>query len=69
MKRTHSDYIMNIYYITVRFTGNVYVAPIPEVTPNDTTFANFTNDTFVPTKISFNITALDWKSKGQMIFS
>jgi hypothetical protein len=64
LKRTHSDYIMNIYYITVKFTGDVYVAPTPVVTANDTSFSNFTNDTFVPTKITFNITAVDWKSNG-----
>lgn len=26
----HSDYIMNIYYITVKFYGDVYVEPTPE---------------------------------------
>jgi hypothetical protein len=55
---------MNIYYITVKFTGDVYVAPTPVVSANDTGFGNFTNDTFVPTKITFNITNVDWKSNG-----
>ncbi len=68
LKRTRSDYIMNIYYITVKFTGDVYVEPTPDavVTPaNDTvTASNVTNDTFTPTKITFNVTAIDWKSKG-----
>lgn len=64
LKRTHSDYVMNIYYITVKFTGDVYVAPTPVAVANDTGFGNTTNDTFTPIQISFNITAIDWKSKG-----
>jgi hypothetical protein len=69
LKNTHSDYIMNTYYITVKFTGDVYVAPTPDDSDNSTDFGNYTNDTFVPTKITFNITAIDWKSNGQMVFS
>jgi hypothetical protein len=54
---------MNIYYITVRFTGSPYVPPAP-VAPVDNATVAAPNDTFVPSNITYNITAIDWKSKG-----
>lgn len=56
---------MNIYYLTVRFTGSPYVEPTPaNNNSGDGNNTPETNDTFEPTKITFNITAIDWKSKG-----
>lgn len=68
LKRTHSDYIMNTYYITVKFKGDIYVAPVAadNTTSNDSTVAN---DTFEPEKITYNISEITWKSKGQIQFS
>ena len=63
LKRTHSDYIMNIYYITVKFTGTPYVAPVP-TTDNTTADTSTPNNTFTPGNITYNITGIDWKSKG-----
>jgi hypothetical protein len=63
LKRTHSDYVMNIYYLTVRFTGSPYVAP----SKNDNSSAsNDSNNTFQPIGITYNITEIDWKGKGQV---
>ena len=64
LKQTHSDYILNIYYVTVKFTGTPYVAPVPDNSGNATD-----NNTFTPTPVTFNLTDIDWKSKGQMVFS
>ena len=58
---------MNIYYVTVKFTGSPYVPPVNDTSaPVD---AATDNNTFVPSPINFNITAIDWKSKGQLQFS
>lgn len=55
---------MNIYYVTVKFTGSPYVPPTNDTTVPDDTTDNST--TFVPSPINFNLTAIDWKSKGQL---
>jgi hypothetical protein len=52
---------MNIYYITVKFTGT----PIVQNTNSDSD----NSTTWTPLPITFNITDLDWKSKGQLQFS
>jgi len=59
---------MNTYYITVKFKGDIYVAPVAadNTTSNDSTVAN---DTFEPEKITYNISEITWKSKGQIQFS
>lgn len=64
LKQTHSDYIMNIYYITVKFTGTPYVAPLPDTSGNATD-----NNTFSPFPVNFTVSDFDWKSKGQLVFS
>lgn len=64
MKNQHSDYIMNIYYITVKFYGDVYVPPV--VDTNDTEPEEEVIEEYVKTKINFTITDFDWKSKGQL---
>ena len=64
LKQTHSDYVMNIFYITVKFTGTPVVPDtpvIPDAVENTTTFT--------PSPIFFNLTAIDWKSKGALQFS
>lgn len=48
LKQTHSDYIMNIYYITVKFTGSPYEAP-EDTDDDDEDVATTPNNTFVPT--------------------
>lgn len=55
---------MNIYYITVTFNGSPLI-------DNDNSTDNSTGNAtaFVPTPINFNITALDWKSNGQLAFT
>ena len=57
---------MNIYYVTVKFTG----------TPVDNTQASNNTDnstgpvnTFVPESVYFNLTDITWKSTGQMTFT
>lgn len=62
---------MNIYYITVKFKGDPWVEPEPE--DNDTSEVNDTVDknetVFIKEKITFNLTDITWKSKGQLQFS
>lgn len=55
---------MNIYYITVKFTGTPYVPPTPDTSGNGAD-----NNTFSPFPVNFTITDFDWKSKGQVVFS
>ena len=56
LKETHSDYIMNIYYITVKFTGTPYVTPVDD--GDNSTIAS--NNTFTPANITFNISNVNW---------
>jgi len=51
---------MNIYYITVRFTGSPYVPP----DNSSDTGSTDDNNTFEPIKITYNVTDITWKSKG-----
>ena len=67
LKRQHSDYIMNIYYITVRFLGDPWVEPEPE--PEDNGEEEEEEEEIIKEKVTFNITEITWKSKGQIRFS
>jgi hypothetical protein len=53
---------MNIYYLTVRFTGSPYVAPA--AADNSSNASGDSNNTFQPIGITYNITSLDWKGNG-----
>jgi hypothetical protein len=55
---------MNIYYITVKFTGSPYVPPSEFPDDNETEA-----EPLVKTGITFNITDITWKSKGRLSFS
>ena len=63
----HSDYIMNIYYITVKFYGDVYVEPTPE--EENVEIEEVVEDVYQKTQINFTITEFTWKSKGQLQFT
>jgi uncharacterized protein (DUF427 family) len=58
LKQEHSDYIMNIYYITVKFSGDV-VSDTGSST-DDTGNTTTPNKTFVPTNAYFNLTDITW---------
>ena len=64
LKQMHSDYIMNIYYITVKFYGDVYVEPEPEVVDEEKEVVEVVE--YTKTQINFTITEFTWKSKGQL---
>lgn len=55
---------MNIYYITVKFYGTIVDnTPVVNTTVPDNT-TEIPVDTYVPTSIYFNLTAIDSKSNG-----
>ncbi len=53
---------MNIYYITVKFYGDVWVEPVEDEEEEEVEEVEV--EEYVKTKINFTITEFDWKSKG-----
>lgn len=60
---------MNIYYVTVKFLGNVYVPPVivNDTVPNVTVVAPV--EVYVPDTVNFTIVSFNWHSIGSINFT